>query len=95
MEDEKQKQDPRGKCMNMFDKFMYCGTPRSQFNYIYRHGEPESCGLYFNDWIKCLHAKLIFDAARKEKIFDSMESTKLSDHKNSILELKEIPKWPE
>ena len=42
------------------------GTPLSQFDYIYKNGEPESCSGYLYDLTKCLHAKLIFDEVRKQ-----------------------------
>lgn len=62
---------PAIKCGQVFDKFMYCSTPPSQFAYYRRHGNYEYCLDHAEDFIKCMTAKLVSDPVRKEVLLSN------------------------
>jgi len=53
-------------CYKVWDRLWYCGSPGGQFRNIYRFGEVEDCQPYWDDWMKCMKAKVYQDKNGKK-----------------------------
>jgi len=80
-------------CTDVFDKFWFCGNPKSQIDFYYKNGELEDCVSFLKDWGTCLQSKLVLDEDRKEKILDRMKISKSYSNVNTVFEMKKKPSW--
>jgi hypothetical protein len=53
-------------CMDIYDAHSFCISVRSQLNQIRRYGKLQSCDVLFQDWKKCMYAKLTADVDKKQ-----------------------------
>lgn len=82
-------------CLDIFNRFSYCSSPRIQFSYFSAHGEFEDCSVFFSDWIKCLNYKLTSDQKKKVLIRKSMYMENRVKPVNDIWTYKKTPSWTE
>lgn len=57
---------PRITCMEIYDMHSFCINHRNQLSNLRRYGSFQSCDGLFQDWKKCMIAKITGDPQKKQ-----------------------------